>query len=137
MVFYRKMPWKCRPYFRIVLLFIVIIIFVCTIFLGSYFIVDDHRIYEPIPMKMANVRQCYRQPNTIGAVVDADAADAGVETVADKSAITHSSGNDAGDDGIRYFEDILDSKWQPTPGKTIFFHETSCSKTGIIELNAK
>lgn len=116
------MPWKCRPYSRIVLLFIVIVVFLCTIFLGSYFIVDDHRLYEPVPMKLANVIQCYRQPTTVTA----------------GGSIEHRAHGDSGSgNGIRYFEDILDSKWQPTPGKTIFFHETSCSKSGIVELNAK
>lgn len=78
-------------------------------------------------MKMANARQCYRQPNTVstvGSVVGFVSSDNGA----------HSGGSG---DGIRYFEDILDNKWQPTPGKTIFFHETSCSKSGIVELNAK
>ncbi|XP_031631936.1 lactosylceramide 4-alpha-galactosyltransferase-like [Contarinia nasturtii] len=41
------------------------------------------------------------------------------------------------DNGIRYFDDILDAKIQPKPGKTIFFHQTTCSKTGIVKLNAK
>lgn len=40
-------------------------------------------------------------------------------------------------DAIKYFEDILDAKKQPTPGKAIFFHETGCSRSGIIKLNAK
>lgn len=38
---------------------------------------------------------------------------------------------------IAYFEDIHEAKRQPTPGKTIFFHETSCSMTGVVQLNAK
>lgn len=38
---------------------------------------------------------------------------------------------------INYFDDILDEIKQPTPVKTIFFHETTCSKTGIINLNSK
>lgn len=116
------MPWKWRPHSRIMLLFIVIFVFLCTIFLGSYFIVDDRHLYEPIPMKLANVSQCYRQPNTVTAAASASFSDNGVH----------------GDsDSIQYFEDILDSKWKPTPGKSIFFHETSCSKTGIVELNSK
>lgn len=130
------MPWKCRPNSRIVLLFIVIIVFLCTILLGSYLIVEDHRLYEPIPMKMVNVSQCYRQPSGTGTAaagtgfVDKTAA----ATLSQNSIDSRANG---GIDGVRYFEDILDSKWQPTPGKTIFFHETSCSKSGIIELNAK
>lgn len=38
---------------------------------------------------------------------------------------------------IVYFEDILTAKKQPIPGKAIFFHETSCSETSIVKLNAK
>lgn len=38
---------------------------------------------------------------------------------------------------IRYFDDVLDAKIQPKIGQTIFFHETTCSKTGIVHLNAK
>lgn len=38
---------------------------------------------------------------------------------------------------IKYFDDILDAKKQPTIGKAIFFHETRCSKNGIVKLNAK
>lgn len=75
-------------------------------------------------MKMANVSQCYRQPSTVTAAADSGLNDNGGQ-----------GGGSA--DSIRYFEDILDDKWQPTPGKTIFFHETSCSKSGIVELNAK
>lgn len=41
------------------------------------------------------------------------------------------------DTSIDYFEDILDGEKQPISGKTIFFHETTCSKTGIVKLNAK
>lgn len=38
---------------------------------------------------------------------------------------------------IRYFADIMDNEHQPTSGKAIFFHETSCSKTGIAKLNSR
>lgn len=41
------------------------------------------------------------------------------------------------DSVISYFEDILDAKKQPKIGKAIFFHETTCSRTGIFNLNAK
>lgn len=34
-------------------------------------------------------------------------------------------------------EDVLESKRMPTPGKSIFFHETSCSRTGLVQLNAR
>lgn len=40
-------------------------------------------------------------------------------------------------DSIQYFSDILDDEYQPKPGKSIFFLETSCSKKGITTLNAK
>lgn len=40
-------------------------------------------------------------------------------------------------DTFRYFDDILDAETQPTPGKAIFFHETTCSRTGVVNLNAK
>lgn len=38
---------------------------------------------------------------------------------------------------INYFDDILDVEKQPKFGKAIFFHETTCSKTGIVNINAK
>lgn len=38
---------------------------------------------------------------------------------------------------INFFEDVLESKRKPTPGRSIFFHETSCSHDGIINLNAR
>lgn len=38
---------------------------------------------------------------------------------------------------INYFVDILDAKNQPTPGKSIFFHDTSHSPTQIVKLNAR
>lgn len=38
---------------------------------------------------------------------------------------------------IVFFEDVMQSKKQPTPGKSIFFHETSCTKDGLIHLNAR
>lgn len=38
---------------------------------------------------------------------------------------------------VRYFVDIMDHEHRPTPGKSIFFHETSCTKTGIAKLNSR
>lgn len=38
---------------------------------------------------------------------------------------------------VTYFTDIMDHKRQPITGKSIFFLETSCSKTGIATLNAR
>lgn len=38
---------------------------------------------------------------------------------------------------INFFEDVMESKRKPTPGRTIFFHETSCSKDGLVHLNAR
>lgn len=40
-------------------------------------------------------------------------------------------------DSIQYNSDILDDEYQPKPGKSIFFLETSCSKNGITTVNAK
>lgn len=40
-------------------------------------------------------------------------------------------------ESIIFFEDVLESKRLPTPGKSIFFHETSCSKHGLVQLNAR
>lgn len=37
---------------------------------------------------------------------------------------------------INYFADILEAKKQPTPGHSIFFHETSWSTTGVVQLNS-
>lgn len=44
-----------------------------------------------------------------------------------------------GDDisSINFFEDVMESKRMPTPGRSIFFHETSCSKDGLVHLNAR
>ncbi len=39
-------------------------------------------------------------------------------------------------DGIDLLEDVLVSKMQPRPGKSILFHETSC-RNGIISINAR
>lgn len=39
--------------------------------------------------------------------------------------------------GVVYFEDVLESKKHPTPGKSIFFHETSCATDGLVHLNAR
>lgn len=38
---------------------------------------------------------------------------------------------------IQFFDDVIKSNRKPTPGKSIFFHETSCSKNGIVQLNAR
>lgn len=38
---------------------------------------------------------------------------------------------------ISFFEDVLESKKRPTPGKSIFFHETSCGSDGLVHLNAR
>lgn len=40
------------------------------------------------------------------------------------------------DENIILLEDITDSKNQPKPGQSIFFHETSCTN-GIVKLNAR
>lgn len=47
--------------------------------------------------------------------------------------------NGIGDDlsSINFFEDVMESKRKPTPGRSIFFHETSCSKDGLVHLNAR
>lgn len=41
----------------------------------------------------------------------------------------------AGD--LEFLDDILISETQPTPQRSIFFHETSCFKNGIIDLTAR
>lgn len=38
---------------------------------------------------------------------------------------------------INFFDDMMQSKKMPTPGKSIFFHETSCSTDGLVHLNAR
>lgn len=38
---------------------------------------------------------------------------------------------------IKYLEDILFSERQPKRGKSIFFHETSCSTNYLVQLNAR
>lgn len=34
-------------------------------------------------------------------------------------------------------DDIMENAKKPTPGKSIFFHETSCSADGLIRINAR
>lgn len=41
------------------------------------------------------------------------------------------------DVSINFFEDVMESPRKPTPGRSIFFHETSCSKDGLVHLNAR
>lgn len=38
---------------------------------------------------------------------------------------------------ITMLEDILEATRKPTLGKTIFFHETSCSPNGLIHLDTR
>lgn len=38
---------------------------------------------------------------------------------------------------IKYLVDVMDAAEMPTPGKSIFFHETTCSKTGLVHLNSR
>lgn len=38
---------------------------------------------------------------------------------------------------IALLDDILFSERQPRPGKSIFFHETSCSADNLVRLNAR
>lgn len=40
-------------------------------------------------------------------------------------------------DDIELLEDVLESEKRPKPGKSIFFHETSCTEDGIVVLNAR
>lgn len=40
-------------------------------------------------------------------------------------------------DDLELLEEILEAEIKPKPGKSIFFHETSCTKNGIISLNAR
>lgn len=39
--------------------------------------------------------------------------------------------------GFKLLDDILESKQKPKPGKSIFFHVTTCSTNGSIILNAR
>lgn len=38
---------------------------------------------------------------------------------------------------IKFFEDVMEAKRKPRPGRSIFFHETSCSRDGTVHLNAR
>lgn len=38
---------------------------------------------------------------------------------------------------INVLEDISESETKPKLGKSIFFHETSCGRNGIVRLNAR
>lgn len=40
-------------------------------------------------------------------------------------------------DKIDFLEDVLESKIQPDKTKSIFLHETSCFKNGIIDMTAR
>lgn len=40
-------------------------------------------------------------------------------------------------DDIDFLEDVLKSKIQPDKTKSIFLHETSCFKNGIIDMTAR
>lgn len=112
------MFFRLRPFSRNVFLLLAILLFLIVFFTCSFFIIDQSPLYEqdmqldflPTPKTIANIHKCFKSAQI-------DGTDS-----------KHS---------ILYFEDILESKRQPTSGNTIFFHETSCSKTGIAELNAK
>lgn len=38
---------------------------------------------------------------------------------------------------VLLLDDVMEAEKKPTPGKSIFFHETSCSTNGLISLNAR
>lgn len=40
-------------------------------------------------------------------------------------------------DTLELLEDVMKSRNEPKPGKSIFFHETSCTANGIVSLNAR
>lgn len=40
-------------------------------------------------------------------------------------------------ESINYFADILEAKWQPTPGKSIFFHITTDFVRNIVSLSPR
>lgn len=40
-------------------------------------------------------------------------------------------------DNVQPLEDILEAEKRPQPGQSIFFHETSCTTNGIIQVNAR
>lgn len=40
-------------------------------------------------------------------------------------------------DGLQLLDDVLEAERRPQPDNTIFFHETSCTKNGVVVLNAR
>ncbi|KAJ6647401.1 Lactosylceramide 4-alpha-galactosyltransferase [Pseudolycoriella hygida] len=38
---------------------------------------------------------------------------------------------------IRYLEDIMEAQKKPNAGNSIFFHETTCSRSGLVHLNSR
>lgn len=38
---------------------------------------------------------------------------------------------------INYLKDVMEADRQPNTGDSIFFHETTCSKSGLVHLNSR
>lgn len=38
---------------------------------------------------------------------------------------------------LKLLEDVLEAEFKPRPDRSIFFHETSCTKNGTVILNAR
>lgn len=106
-----KRPHYLVRYLILAAIFLVIIVTILTA--DSSVLLKRNEsvpsVVELEPSEFNRLSQCYKSP--------------------DKSSHMISS--------INYFEDILDATVQPKQGETIFFHETTCTKTGIVQLNAK
>lgn len=38
---------------------------------------------------------------------------------------------------IRYLEDVMEAEVKPNPGESLFFHETTCFRSGLIHLSSR
>lgn len=112
---------------RNVLFLLIVLIFSIAILTFPFlFLVEDgNEFYKPVA-KERNVSEFNGISSIENSVGDAGRCYKSPKSVQDKSQRF-----------IQYLDDILDGRTQPTPGKTIFFHETTCSNTSIININAK
>lgn len=112
---------------NVLLLFFVLIFSIAVLtFPFVYFVEDENEHYKP----MAGVVD-------VGGFDEFTTSDDSVGGDIGRCYKFPKSFRDKNQRSIRYLDDILDGMEQPTPGTTIFFHETTCSNTSIISLNAK
>lgn len=54
-----------------------------------------------------------------------------------KACYQRTTGRQDGEYEIRYLKDVLDADLKPNNGESIIFHETTCSKSGLVQLNSR